>query len=133
MSGGPMTDPSRIRALITRLESEGGSREADFQYADLVLGWTAPGWRGKWRRPDGNLDDDSPHFTTNAQDALDSLPEVWTIAAFFDSTGDFRVHLEPTTEGDGDVPDYVGNSDHGLAAAICLARLNMELAKLEGG
>jgi hypothetical protein len=85
-----MTDPSHIEALIARLEKDGGSREASDKYLVLCCGrefhdlaldyysrWcVSPGEYGTTFGPDEDYKyDDRPCPTTNAQDALDSLPE----------------------------------------------------------
>jgi len=141
-----MTDPQRIRALITRLESEGGSREASDEYLVLCCGWK------RIEDDDGELhfqaDDGEPFSdllmhpgsgrrladrddpTTNAQDALDSLPDdKWQFHSWSNTGTDLERICEARLDGHGLFTGIAKTA----AAAICLARLNMELAKLEGG
>lgn len=130
-----LTDPQRIRALITRLESGHVGREESDEY--LVLdGWVinhdthiaiSPSTTGE--AFSGPNFDNRPCPTTNAQDSLDSLPDGWVLTLTRGKHASTAVLT--TTQGEKYI-NHQGLSG-AAAAAICLARLNMELAKLEGG
>jgi hypothetical protein len=60
--------------LLSRLQSEGPSRELDAEIA-LANGWTKPDWGVKsrqiyWRAPDGSMFADAPRYTESIDAAL---------------------------------------------------------------
>lgn len=130
-----MTDPPRIRALIAEIEAGHVGREESDEYLVLCCGW----WFGadpKSGRPWATTADGDrltgralkarPHPLDNAQDALDSLPEGTMYALHGTVGGHCMVNLK-SHGWSWDAPLH-----RDLAAAICLARLNMELAKESG-
>ena len=137
-----MTDPQRIRALITRLETEGGSREASDEYLVLVCdGWKMGNgipYNEQWE--DGaHILEPRPDPTTNAQDALDSLPgdigvEHGSDLAIQDDIWFCRLFIDETLCGRRTrvtIAYHIGADTE--AEATCITNLRRELAELEGG
>lgn len=163
MSNISLNETHRIDALITRLEKEGGSPGASREYLVLCCGWIRDQTTDAetiYRAPDGRTfqaywagEPLPPDPTTNAQDALDSLPHESDVCYGAPDVGDINwgrssggyiyAYCSLGSDGDGhggfsasikvEREDWDEADDFPIAAAICLARLRMELAKLEGG